>query len=375
MNRLYVHNFRCLENFELALGRQSAVLLLGKNASGKTTVGLALEILQRIARGTNRVGELVKPKDMTVGRTQVPVRFEIEVTLADRSYAYTLAFDLPPGSRELRVAEEKLTVDGSPVFARQLSQVKLAQTGQTTQAAFRIDWHLIALPIVQEQGDDDPLSIFKKWLADILILRPVPNLARGDSEQNAPQQNAPDAQVTNIGAWFSSMVTAVPSIYSLVRDYLRQVMPDFQEITNPIFGSETRRLVFHFLEGSKSAELYLEQLSDGEKCFVIFATTIAANTAFGPRLCFWDEPDNFLAPDEVGHSVMALRKAFQENGQLIVTSHNPEAIRRFSDENTLYLYRKSHLEPTIVTTVETMRTSGLFEGVFVNALLRGDIGL
>jgi hypothetical protein len=45
---------------------------------------------------------------------------------------------------------------------------------------------------------------------------------------------------------------------------------------------------------------------------------------------------------------MSLRKAFQLGGQLIATSHNPEAIRRFSDENTFVLHRKSHMEPTIV---------------------------
>jgi predicted ATPase len=373
IKRLYVHNFRCLENFELALGELPSILLLGKNGSGKTTVALALEVLQRIARGTNRVGDLVKPKDLTLGRTQVPARFEVEVTLAARSYAYSVAFDFPVGFRELRVSEEKLTVDGSPIFTRELAQVRLARTGLNTEAAFRIDWHLVALPIVQEQSSDDPLSIFKKWLANILILRPVPSMVTGDSEQNAPQQNTPDTQVTNVGAWFSGMVAAAPSTYSQVSEYLVQVMPDFQKITNPIFGKQTRSLIFHFLKGSQNAELSIEDLSDGEKCFVIFALTIAASVAFGPILCFWDEPDNFLAPDEVGHSVTALRRAFQESGQLIITSHNPEAIRRFSDTNTLYLSRKSHLEPTIVTLVDSMRANGQFEGGFVDALLRGDI--
>ena len=81
---------------------------------------------------------------------------------------------------------------------------------------------------------------------------------------------------------------------------------------------------------------------------MICALVLAANDAYGPVLCFWDEPDNYLALAEVGHFVLALRKAFQSGGQFIATSHNPEAIRRFSDENTLVLYRKSHLEPTIV---------------------------
>jgi predicted ATPase len=373
IKRLYVHNFRCLENFELALSELPSVLLLGRNGAGKTTVGLALEVLQRIARGTNRVGDLVKPKDLTLGRREVPARFEVEVTLAGRNYAYSVAFEFPTGFRELRVAEEKLAVDGNPIFSRELAQVRLARSGQAAEAAFRIDWHLVALPIVQEQSRDDPLSIFKKWLANILILRPVPSLAQGESEQNASDLAMPDTQVTKIGAWLLGTVTAVPSTYSQISEYLKQVMPDFREITNREHGKETKSLVFHFLKGQRSAELALEDLSDGERCFVIFALAIAANSAFGPILCYWDEPDNFLAPDEVGQSIMALRKAFRDSGQLIITSHNPEAISRFSDTNTLYLSRKSHLEPTIVTSVEDMRASGQFEGGFIDALLRGDI--
>src|SRR6266487_1785451 len=86
IRRLYVHNFRCLENFELPVSGQPSVLLIGNNGSGKTTVGLALEILQKIARGTNRVGNLVKPKDFFLGRTDAPMRFEIEVDLKGKIY-------------------------------------------------------------------------------------------------------------------------------------------------------------------------------------------------------------------------------------------------------------------------------------------------
>src|SRR5260370_23954034 len=67
IRRLYVHNFRCLENFELPISGQSPVLPIGDNGSRKTTVGLALKILQKIARGTNRIGDLVKPKDFSEG--------------------------------------------------------------------------------------------------------------------------------------------------------------------------------------------------------------------------------------------------------------------------------------------------------------------
>ena len=83
----------------MPISGQSSVLLIGNNGSGKTKVGLALEILQRIARGTNRVDDLVKPKDLARGREDVPMRFEIEVELDAKLYEYVIAFEFPVGSK------------------------------------------------------------------------------------------------------------------------------------------------------------------------------------------------------------------------------------------------------------------------------------
>lgn len=88
IRRFYIHNFRCLENFELPLFGKQSVLLIGRNGAGKTTIGFALEILQRIARGTNRVGDLVKPRDFTRGRADSPMRFELEVELDETTFSY-----------------------------------------------------------------------------------------------------------------------------------------------------------------------------------------------------------------------------------------------------------------------------------------------
>ena len=202
----------------------------------------------------------------------------------------------------------------------------------------------MALPIIQQQSTNDPLFVFKQWLARMLILRPMPSLIPGDSKEETLQ---PNPQVTDFGAWFSGLLAYAPSAYTKIDEYLKQVMPDLKDIKNPVSRnrlSKPCRPVFQ--RPGKREAFPFEDLSDGEKCFMICALVLAANDAYGPLLCFWDEPDNYLALSEVGHFVLALRKAFQSGGQFIATSHNPEAIRRFSEENTLLLYRKSHLEPT-----------------------------
>jgi predicted ATPase len=366
IRRLYVNNYRCLQNFDLPISGKPSALLIGKNGAGKTTVGFALEILQKIARGTNRIGELVKPKDFTRGITDVPMRFEIEVELDSKIYGYSLAFELPATFKELRIREENLTVNGKPIYTREIAQVHLAKWDQDKEANFIIDWHLVALPIIQQQPPNDPIFIFKQWLARMLVLRPIPSLIRGDSDQETLQ---PNRQVTDLGAWFTGLLAFAPSAYAKIDEYLRQVMPDLKDIRNPLMGPESRSLVFQFANEHGSITLPFDDLSDGEKCFVVCSLVLASNSTYGPLFCFWDEPDNYLALEEVGFFVVALRKAFQSGGQFIATSHNPEAIRRFSDENTLVLYRNSHLEPSIVRSIDDIHV----KGDLIDALIRGDL--
>ena len=45
LQRLYVNNFRCLENFELTMKEMPSALLIGKNGVGKSTIAKALEVL------------------------------------------------------------------------------------------------------------------------------------------------------------------------------------------------------------------------------------------------------------------------------------------------------------------------------------------
>jgi predicted ATPase len=383
IRRLYINKYRGLDNFELSIAGQSSVLLIGKNGSGKTSVGSALEILQRIARGTNQVGLLARPKDFTRGRIDSPMRFEIEVELLGEVYEYIIAFELPAGFKDLRVFEEKFSVAGKTVYSREQAHVRLARSnpsGQWPQGeeplpivslmqrdGFPIDWHLVALPVLQERPKE-PLSIFKRWLARMLILAPIPNLITGDSETETLE---PDRYVTQFGAWFSGLLAHSPAAYAKIDEYLKQVMPDFKDITNPPTGRDSRSLVIQFFNSLGNWGLLFRELSDGEKSFMICALVLAsaASDAYRPAFCFWDEPDNYLAPDEVQDFVLSLRRAFLSGGQFIATSHNPEGIRCFSNENTLVLFRKNHFEPTIVRPLHSLQ----IHGDLVGALTRGDV--
>jgi energy-coupling factor transporter ATP-binding protein EcfA2 len=264
IRRSYVHNFRCLQNFELPLSGQPSVLLIGRNGSGKTTVGLAFWMLRKLARSVNRVGDLVKPKDFAQGRTDVPVRFEIEVELDGRIYGYIVAFGFPPDFKEPRVLEERLMVDGNPVYTREMAQVHLARAGREKEAKFLIDWHLVALPIIQEQTQKDPISVFKRWLARMLILRPIPGLIKGDSDH---ETRVPKTSVTNFAAWFSGLLSDAPAAYASIDKYLKGVMPDLKDIKNPLIGKDSRSLEVQFSNDLGSLTIPFEDVSVRREMF------------------------------------------------------------------------------------------------------------
>ena len=367
IDRLYIHNYRSLENFELPVKGLHSALLIGKNGTGKSSIGLALEILQRIGRGDNRVGKLVKPEDMTCDRGNGPVRFELDVRISEIRYVYCLALELPKGFRELRVLEESLVIDGDPKFTREVAEVRFPKdNGQAFTMSF--DWHLIWLSVAQARSVTDPLDIFRRWLSRMLILRPYPQGIRGESSDETLN---PSPEMENLGDWWNGLIKHSPASYSRIESTLKRMMPDLRDLKNPVTAGDFHSLEIYFDSQGKSMSLPFQLLSDGEKCMVIWSLVMAANEAYGPLFCFWDEPDNYLAISEVGDFTTDLRKAFKNGGQFLATSHNAETIRSFSDENTFVLFRRSHQEPTQIRPLAEIG----YNGDLIASLVRGDIEL
>ncbi|SLM29875.1 conserved hypothetical protein [Desulfamplus magnetovallimortis] len=368
LERLYIHNFRCLENFELNLKNMHSALLIGKNGTGKSTIGVALEILQSIGRGINKIGDLLQPNDFSRDRSDVPIRFEIEVTINDALYQYIIALELPENFKELRILEEKLTVSGESIYSRKEAVVSLFSKQNKNETNFMVDWHLIALPVIQNRSEDDPLHIFKTWLAHMIILSPIPVFMNGESKGETLE---PKRDGSNCGEWFTGLLSQYPAAYTYIDQYLKDIMPDLKDFRNEIVGKNFKVMSVRFQEKSSNVNIYFNDLSDGEKCFFLCAVVLAANQSYGPLFCFWDEPDNYLSLSEIGHFTASLRRSFEQNGQFLATSHNSETIRKFSNENTFVIHRKNHLEPALSRLLSDIS----FNGDLIDSLIRGDIEL
>lgn len=368
IERLYVHNFRCLESFTLDLAGQRSAVLIGRNGAGKSTVLQALEVFQKICRGPNRVREVIRARDFTRFDKSRPMRFEIDALLDDRRFTYSVSLEWPVDFHEARIAEERLLRNGDIVFDRQQAQVQLAG-----RAPFGLDWHTFALPVINERPPERSIQDVKAFLANLILIAPVPQLIAGFSEEPA---TGLDRHALNYASCLRDMLQKKPKSYSKFEEFVQDVLPDFSSIENVDRGQEGgSQLIVTFEQKNPSQTLPLafDVLSDGEKCFLISAYIAAANAVRSssdpPIVCVWDEPDNHLSLAEVAHFITALRKMSNLGGQFIATTHHPETIRSFSDDNTFVLSRRSHLEPTVVKLLNLIG----YSGDLIHALTRDEI--
>lgn len=353
LQRLYVHNFRCFENFEFKPQDQNSTLLLGKNGSGKSTVREVLAIFQAIGRGKARIGELVRPADCSLGHTDIPIRFELEIKLHERSYIYSLVLELPMRFRELRVQHERLVVDGQEIFKREMAEVTVSRRPQGREdGVFAMDWHLAALPVVQDAQAASDLQSLREWMASMVLLAPIPQQM---SDEALGKNTAINESASNLADWLADLLESYPAAYTEVMEYLQTVIPDLASFRFERLGRDSRALMVQFRQDQINHELPFSALSDGEKCFFLSAVLLAANKVAGPLFAFWDEPDNYLAAHEVNQFVVALKRSFlRSKGQIVTSSHNPQAILCFSEDTTWVMGRRSHLEPSLIRCLDEL---------------------
>lgn len=365
IERLYVHNYRCFENFTLDLKGKPSALVIGKNGSGKSTLRRVLEVLRWACVGGSLIRHTLTRLDFCRDQTRVPMRFEVGVTLGKRRFDYALSFEWDENQKAVRIAGERLIIDGTSVLLRDKDSLTLSDT-----ASFKIDLPGTMLTLVGGEQSDGAVQLFKDFFSSALLLAPAP-VAMSSDFMGEPRTLQSDAK--NFCGWLNTHLTRQPARYAEVIRFLQPLMPDLASFDFVPNGVRGKRLRVQFeradMTEDNSLALNFGRLSDGEKCFFLSAAITTFNRKDSPLFCFWDEPDNHLALHEVSHFITYLRRMTNNGGQFIATSHHPETIRRFSDENTVVFTRNSHLEPTRVRTLSEIE----YHGDLINAILRGEV--
>lgn len=344
LTKIYVDQYRCLQNFEIDFSQLNSALILGRNGSGKTSFFEAIEVLQRIGQGTTQIKSLISRDDFAFTEISKPIVFEVQATIKENKYHYLLEIELPENFREPKVKREELSVDRQKILQRDGAKTTIHKA-----ASFTLDWHHIGLPLVSVRNDDEPIAIFRTWLRNIIILSPYP---RKFSSTSKLETAFLDREGKYILDWVRNLLAESPSSYNDISSFLKQRMIDFDLFKFETTGKDEKELIFIFHaehEQGLSIRLNFSQLSDGEKIYFLTAALIATINNNNSTLCLWDEPDNFISLIELSHFISECRKKFENSGnnsQLMLTTHNADVINEFSSHNTFIFARFSHLQPT-----------------------------
>lgn len=352
LKSIYINNYKCLQNFELNLSEVTDLLLLAKNGMGKSSILSALRILRKIALGETEISRLLEPSNFAFGNTSAPIRFKVVVTSPEDVYEYEMAVGVGKNGR-LVVETEILRKSDHVVFSHE------------AEAMFSDD--RLMLPLRKEA------KAFCAMLADWILVMPIPSMMKTGRSTSSKL----DFDGGNFIVWLKRILSERPDAQGTFDRELRIALPDCLSYAwNDATIEPTDNLYLTFGDGTDALPhaIAFGELSDGEKISVLGATLIALAQDGGRFLCFWDEPDNYLAISEVQGFVTRLRKYLRISGcQLVISSHNVETIRTFGIDSTKILHRASQREPTrLLDCAEKFKTDDA-RNAYMHNVLSGEI--
>lgn len=340
LKRIYIHNYKAFQNFELKFDNFGSALCLGRNGSGKSSLVEVFNLFQKIGEGTSKISELLDKQSFNILQPNTPIRFELEVDLFGDIVQYELVIDYDKVLDSCQSIIEKLTINNSTFLIRDGGYVLYNTNNIFDQnTELFLDGSLLALSAFsfKTQGVNH-IQKFKDWLAHIVVLSPVPALMGQNT--NETLEKKPNYFVNNINTWITQLFSEKPRSYQYIDEYLKPIFPDLEEINNA-----GRQLKFVFKHHEQKKELTFSQLSYGERIFVLWSAILASVKLEQISLCVWDEPENYISLVEIQHYFNSLKQAFHKTALFIATTHNPETMRMFATEDIFILSRKHHLEP------------------------------
>ncbi|HHV6563155.1 TPA: AAA family ATPase, partial [Haemophilus influenzae] len=110
LKRLYIHNYKAFQNFEIKFDDLDSMLCLGKNGAGKSSLVEVFHIFQKIGEGKSQLSDLIDKSCFNFINNDLPMQLELEVELQNEQIKYLLLLDFPNDFNACRVIKERLTV-------------------------------------------------------------------------------------------------------------------------------------------------------------------------------------------------------------------------------------------------------------------------
>lgn len=327
LKRLYVDNFKCLVNFDLAF--DSLNLFLGPNGAGKSTIFKVLQKIQELVNGEHKVTDLFKHSECTRWQTSLIQSFELDVAGNGGLYKYELAIEHTEDGRLARIEHERLWFDNGPLLKFEMGEVQLYRDNHSEGPKYPFDWSRSAVSSISPRKDNARLTWFREWWQRLIIVQINPILMLSDSQQ---EENQLSAHAENFASWYRH-VSQDQSQAIKITNTLGEVLDGFSHFKFEKIGGQTWGLKVIFSStslDSRSGEFTFGELSDGQRVLITLHTllSVVQGQSDGYTLCL-DEPENFVALPEIQPWLVNLYDACNstpERAQALLISHNPEII-------------------------------------------------
>jgi predicted ATPase len=388
LTRLYAHNFRCLVNFELKLGRVN--LLLGKNGTGKTSVFDVLYKIQQFIAGNGKVLALFPGADLTRWQTSYqsssnsypfvssgsnPIgyggetlspqssstqRFELDLEIAGANYAYSLLIEHDDERRRAKVKSETLLLDGKSLFTFGDGQAQLFHDDFSNGPHYPFDWTQSGVGVLQPRPDNRKLTRFRTEMKKIIIagIHPMRMGAESREEESTLSRN-----MENFAAWYRFLSQEHQGAMLALFQELKAVIPGFSSFSVKEAGEAKVLKVLLEQPGGNGRPLSYDfsEFSDGQRALIVLYTVLYGLKDEGVSL-FLDEPDNFVALREIQPWLNALTDSCGQGvEQAVLISHHPEIIDSLALSSGKWFSRDDNgptrVRDAPVSTVEGLKPS------------------
>jgi predicted ATPase len=332
-NHLHFEGFRRLSNFQLEL--RPLCVLIGANASGKTSVLDALSLLAQSAGGRLKktLSDMGGINANLTGGDAPWMRFNVSTTTAGgEPIHYRLA--LKPQGVGYEIDDEVLYLQnpGSPFLG--YIQSLHGTTRYLGSAEIASGQHKLVPPRRQPEPGETALSIdpgpfvesidFFKQLASCTHCHTLDVGPRSPVRLPQPMRPAdlPGVDGEDLVSCLYSIRETDRDRFDLIEETLRAGFHDFQRLDFPPVAAGTLAMIWR--DNRFSKPFYMHQLSEGVLRFLWLVTLLQSPGL--PAVTLIDEPEVSLHPELLGLLADLLREASMRT-QLIVATHADRLVR------------------------------------------------
>lgn len=358
ITRLRVKNFRLLAKADLELARGAPTVLVGPNASGKSTVVEAFDFLRTAADeglqeallGSERGGlDMVR----TAGASG-PVSFEIAAELEDGapgsegriSVEYGFALEVSAPARHVVRSERLSIVDreastgaGATVLERGYTKARLRDaTSGETDSESRVQENELAIWAIRDLTRYPEMDALRRELLAIAVyfgFHDKPSWARARRNEGSARESRQLVPASRLDPWGHNLTDVLFSLQQrsgrawkdLVRHFTAE-FPHVKKISFPPIGGG--RVTMSWTDRRfRDHDFYPEHMSDG---MVALLQLLAATSDHGEpaSALVFDEPELHLHPSAVRRLALMLDRA-AERRTVVAATHSDHLLDHLGD--------------------------------------------